>query len=231
MVQKKAEEVSGTVVSERSPAGHALWWCGTLPALGIVKQKVASANYNREFDGYYEYVESTAEKLWNDRLRRWIGKCPGYQDISVRGFSFPAYSSKVERQNDEGDIALVPFPGQVFDLVDREAERIRKACYRYVIRRSAETDRPSLINLDQGEEPSDVDPKDELKRAMTPKTAYNKFTDNYIADSVYMVRLEDHPDGHPSTPKASWYRLVPTMDEFFRTPPKSVYEEDHAAKA
>jgi len=67
-----------------------VYWFGTLPMLGTQTIK----RLDRETGGV-EKVESTAGELFNNphQDQMWVGRCPWFQNISVRGCTFNAYTS------------------------------------------------------------------------------------------------------------------------------------------
>lgn len=227
MAQGVAEKGAGA--SKRGVDQQTYYWTGTLPRPGTFNWAVPSEKYNRKTESFDEFVEMTADKLWNGTQSHptqiWAGKCERYQSIAVNGHEFTAFRDRVVRQGDGGEFAKISYPGSVVKWRDDEFEHVLRQTWRNIVR-----NRPGIEGglkyLDASKHPP-IDPNDPLTRPYsTERIAFDRRTDTYVSSFVYIVRVADVDDSNWNVRPDELWRLSPaqSMEELFRNPPKSVEE-------
>lgn len=219
----KAEAVTGT----------ALYWYGTLPAIGNVKAKIHQSEYNETVDGYFTYGDTTAKKAWNGKhSQSWLGKCPDFQTLPVAGVTFNAWTERVVRQGDTSDYAKVPWPGGIIKLSPERYRQIVDESFRHIYRIDPASNKGKLIYLDIGKHPP-IDPNDPMtKPLVVERLIMDKQTDTPVSEFIYLRKVFDLSAGQ-TEPKSDYYsQLIPTplMDNFFDNPPPSIADEERAKK-
>lgn len=219
----KSEKLPEMAPSEKKPAGtpikvevakprvetKSLYWCGTLPAEGVVELTVPASEYNEEMDGWVKRTKTTAAKLWKRKdVRIWLGKCRQYQCIDA-GLAFVAWTEQVQVDRETGSRATIPHPGSIVALTESEVDSVLKRVTRKVIRDG------KIVNLDQGSHP-EIDPNDPKTMPYTAELTRHP-GDRSVAEFVYMVKVKDNATDYNA---ADFYNYIPmSMDQFFENPP------------
>ena len=212
-----SEPIKAEVKPRRESVHRSLYWLGALPAVGSFDFQV---NAGDEIEP--KIIKTTAFDLWNAQdhnERRWVGKCPLYQNITVGPETFPAFSDAVTRQTG-GQLAFNPYPGMVKALTDEQLQKLIYDCTeRFVIRMDGGDRR--MIDLDAGilpEMPKGFVVTPEIMAgAEAQRTQYNDRTDTFVAEYVYLYKLKD---ADPYMSADRYYTLVPHMDVILQTPPE-----------
>lgn len=212
-----SEPIKAEVKPRRESVHKDLYWLGALPAIGSFKFQV---NAGDEIEP--KIIETTAFDLWNNpdlNERRWVGKCPIFQNIPVGRETFPAYTDMVTRQTG-GVLAFNPYPGMVRALSRQELEKLIYNCTeRFMVREDGAERR--LVDLDAGQLPKlpegVVVTPEMISGAEAQREYYNERTDRAVAEFVYLYKLKGID---VATPPSQYYTLVPHMDEVLKNPPE-----------
>lgn len=244
------EDVSGgasvpiTVDTDRLPQeGEALYWFGALPALGKVKFWMSPAEGqapNPERDDERVEVEMTALEAWFPRNKRqprlWLGRCRYYQNLGVSGLEFPAYSEeRVREAANESQSFMLSWPGKVARISDGDLRSILTSVRNHALRPKTDS-AAEIVNYLHGHMRGCKGPREctcsEIERGLPPVETQRRIAgisperilpkDLPMADFVYLQRLNADVD----YPEETYYRLVPSMEQFLGNPPQSL-SADH----
>ena len=211
-----SEPIKADVKPRRVSVPRKLYWFGALPAVGSFDFKVNAGDEIKP-----EIIKTTAYDLWNSpdlNERRWVGKCPIFQNIPVGSETFVAFSDMVTRQTG-GQLAFNPYPGMVKPMTDKQVQQLIKNCTeRFVIRLNGAERR--LVDLEMGQIPKGQEKHPNLAELMAnapPQEEYNEYTDTFVAEYVYLRSL---PNADPFMPQDRYYTLLPHMDEVLMNPPE-----------
>ena len=204
------QSVSVAEISEKS-----LYWCGMLPASKPFPWRIQVSEYNEEFEDFLKVIQTTTKDLFEKDTAIWRGRCEGYQGLSVSGFQFSAFS-ELKGRNIGGGVSMTPWPGNVVELDDEQVTGILKSCFRRILRGSGPTIK--LMSLDHGTARAGTEQDQVVTK---DRVYYNPKTDTFVAYYVYLIPLNKRSS---EVEADNYIRLVPSWDEFFAAPPKSVLE-------
>lgn len=207
--QKPAGTPLEVTVAKPTVSKKSLYWCGTLPAEGVVELTVPATEYNDDLDGWVKRIKTTADKLWRKKdIRIWLGKCRHYQSLDA-GITFPAYREEIQIDHESGARAAITHPGDILALTDEEVSIIFEKTIRTVIRNG------KLYNLDQGKH-GKIDASDPKTIPYTPELVALP-GDHPVAEFVYMVKVKD--DATKYNPEEFFKYIPMSMEQFFENPP------------
>lgn len=145
--------------------------------------------------------------MTTDKPSHWRGKCAWYQNIGCAGTSFVAYSDVLVGRDANENPIRVRRPGCMIEADEDKIERIKAASVENFIRESRHADGSPKIGVGKGQMYSK-----NAQAAERDEFRFNPATDFPFAHYVYMVEIQDESE-------------IPTMEEFFRNPPKSLLGE------
>ena len=162
-----------------------LYWYGTLPAIGNVtmpdgKVKTALENWNR--DG---------------GLSLWSGKCEWFQNISIRGITFPAFTGSSQRspiQSPSQPISNgITKAGFVEAFTDDQVKEIIFQADHHMIKPPSIPGRPELASIYRLMEIDGAwkhESQDQTFQTNV-RSEYNSSTDLPVSDFVYFIKIKD----------------------------------------
>lgn len=198
---KKAFDAIKVEFKMPAPKPRHLYWCGALPSIG--KAKIPKRNATGKLDGYEEVTMYDLFFPKDDSMpQRWIGKCPYFQNLSVTGLEFVAFSSDVVSTG-EGEVSMIQRPGYVVELDEDQVKSILANSIRKVIREVGEVD---------DEDRNFVHKRGFQMNCDAEGYQYDVRRDKPVASFIYMVPIEKKGD-------------VPSMREFFANPPPALLRD------
>jgi hypothetical protein len=168
-----------------------LYWYGMLPASGANtwNGKTADENWNRE-----------------EGLSIWAGKCRWFQNLTVGGTTFEAFSGKSQRspvQSPNQPIANgITMAGAVAEYTDEEVQAILFNAAHTMVRDPKDPNDPGGPNGAVIYRLIEVKPGEWVHENMNPsfptnnRTSYNSETDFPASDFVYFMRIKDRFQQH-----------------------------------
>lgn len=158
-----------------------LYWYGVLPSAGLdAKGKSALDCWNRE-----------------SGMSLWLGKCEWFQNISIRGITFPAFTGSSQRspvQSPSQPISNgITKAGFVESFTDEEVKEIIFQADHHMIRPPSIPGRPELATIYRL-----IEIDGEWKHESQDKSFqtqvrqdYNSATDLPVSDFVYFMKIKD----------------------------------------
>lgn len=205
-IDSKAAEALSVKLEQPKPKPRKWYWFGALPASGEVKIPVLG--HKGEIS---RYETATARQLFeNPQVSRWAGKCPFFQNITLPGAEFVAWTDEVQVR-EGGQTVTIPKPGHIAKFDEDQIKSILHNAGRRTMREFSIVDENTRapkrtarqMNLDA--EGADFNPR----------------TDTFVAQYIYVVPLNIPVE---STPDEVW-GAVPSMKEFFNRPPMSLLRD------
>lgn len=182
------------------------YWFGALPAAGEVKIPVKG--HRGEITGYERH---TARQLFdNPQVSTWAGKCQFFQNISLSGAEFVAWTDEVQIR-EGGQTVTIPKPGGIARFDEDQIKSILANAGRRIIREISAVDESTNTAKRSGRQ---------LNLDVAGST-FNPRTDRFVASFVYMVPLNVPVEASTDDVWAA----VPSMKEFFGAPPPSLLRD------
>lgn len=221
------------------------WHFGLLPADGMVDWPVPVKNPTFR-DAEFRLEKFKPWDLWNNAggmekgLSIFVAKARQFLGLNVRGFHFPSVNYAVE---DNGvDISKTAYAGGVARLEGWRVKQVVESCYRHLVRFPQGVERFSdfahhgvaCLDMAHGEKPAGWTDQEwaayKRQYVIESPATFNPRTDKYVADFVYLYRLNvndadvDPKDYRANANKVHVGMIGQISRKFFDAPPKSVAE-------
>lgn len=182
------------------------YWFGALPAIGEVKLPVRG--HKGEVS---RYETKTARQLFESpEVRIWSGKCPFFQHISLPGAEFVAWTDEVQIK-EGGETNFNPKPGMIARFDEDQIKSILGNAGRRIVREVSAFDESTNTTKKSGRQLNlDV-----------AGSSFNPRSDKFVASYIYMVPLNVPVE----TRDEDVWSAVPSMKEFFASPPPSLLRD------
>lgn len=222
-------------IPEEMPRSERMYWAGCLPTIESVTLQLLKQHKDEGEENAFENRAVTSSQMWNPKRpgepRVWLGKCRFYQNLTVTGHEFMAYSENIVAGSEGPQADRLAWPGSLVVWSDEDLARVKQSCQEHVIRVTSQGAKPraQLLSLRQGMTTREnlnpqANPKD--REVGVEKIRFHPRTDTYVGEYVYIVPM-DYP---VDTPREEYPSLVPTMNQFFVDPPKALMVRRAARK-
>jgi len=242
--RKPSEDAPVLVVDKPKVTGRAVYWYGMLPSTEPVTFEMPTRDRDPVTGGFFKLEKFDPWKLWDRQAMPdvhfpiFAGELRQQNTLGAGGCAFSAYTNHIQALGEQ--IVHTPFPGGCKVMTEKEVARIIQGCYRhYVEFKSGVENRHNpecMIEVwDSGEglpQPKESQQQNPLTMDLSAgqRKDFDALTDMYVADFVYLVRLDADWRKWPvgefrRDPNGFYKNVVPAMDyNFFSKPPKSVAE-------
>lgn len=208
---------------------------GMLPASNPVEFDVP--DHERQFGQHNDFTKTIKLhpfQLWNgmaDGISIYVTKAKKFDTLGVRGFLFPSISRGMEQKGP--DLSIIPYAGQIAWLRAEKVKQIIESCFKHFIRYEGQS--ATVYDMEHGKRPAGVDEIEWRRFSANGSMAcpdFDSFTDKYIADFVYLYRMQDAEKeidriskDYTSNPNKHHATIAPSVNQkWFDSPMKSVSE-------
>lgn len=186
----------------RDPKGpssrkQTLYWYGTLPAVGPI-QTWTTDRRNNVIRG----EDVTALGAWThpEKMSEWHGKCQWFQNITIRGLTFPAFTGYSQRSGFESPNQAMSFDitkaGAVGSYTDEEVETFLFEAAHTMIKPATSPRAPHTAEIfrlieDPPKSGRWIHPDQDPIRAQRGTGYYDPERDKPVADFVYFLKIQN----------------------------------------
>lgn len=183
--------------AKKYDAKQILCWYGALPAVGPVATWKAD-----RFNNIVRAEDTSAIAAWTDpaRMSEWHGKCQWFQNISIRGLMFPAFTGYSQRSGFES-----PNQAQVFSIAKAGAvglfteDQIQEILFECTHTRVAPAENPraphtaEIFRLTEEPEGSGnwIHPSNIQTGYQNTKKYFDPEIHRPVADFVYFMKIQN----------------------------------------